>query len=186
MALPVTIVASGGLPVIDMAANGFPVTSVASGGLPVTLVAGYNLGIGVTFVSESGAAVTENIVADWDDETLDLTPDFALDSVEFAVSDDIEEWRSASADMSSPTIATVSITSLTPLTLSPATFDFGGDWLTGTWYVQFWLKRGGSYVGKSNIETITLTSASNKFLLEGGTFRYLMEGGTSLLITEGS
>ena len=58
MALPVTIVARGGLPVSDMAANGFPLASVASGGLPGTLVVGYNLGIGVTFVTDSGATVS--------------------------------------------------------------------------------------------------------------------------------
>lgn len=158
MALPVTIVASGGLPVIDMAANGFPVTSVASGGLPVTLVAGYNLGIGVTFVSESGAAVTENIVADWDDDTLDLTPDFAIDSVEFAVNDVIEMRRSSTdATVTTYTSASATITSITPLTLDTA-FDFGGDWAAGTWYVQFWLTRASVEIGKSNIETLTLTS----------------------------
>ena len=158
MALPVTIVASGGLPVIDMAANGFPVTSVASGGLPVTLVAGYNLGIGVTFVSESGAAVTENITATWDGETNDLTPDFALDSLEFAVNDVVEMRRSASdSSVVTYTAATATITSITPLTLDTA-FDFGGDWAAGTWYVQFWLKRSSVEVGKSNIETFTLVS----------------------------
>ena len=142
MALPVTIVASGGLPVIDMAANGFPVTSVASGGLPVTLVAGYNLGIGVTFVSESGAAVTENIVADWDDDTLDLTPGFSLDSTEFSVSDILEMRRSPTdATVLTYTRAQITITGLSPVTLS-GDWDFSGDWTPGTWYAQVWLIRG--------------------------------------------
>ncbi len=136
------------------------------------------------------SAVPENITADWDDDTTDLTPDFALDSLEFAVNDVVEERRSSS----DPTVTTYTSAQATIIAVDPgtgaitldSTFDFGGDWATGTWYVQFWLKRSSVEVGKSNIETITLTSASNKFLLEGGTSRYLMEGGSSLFITEGS
>ena len=136
------------------------------------------------------SAVPENITADWDDDTTDLTPDFALDSTEFAVNDVVEERRSPS----DPTVTTYTSAQATIIAVDPgtgaitldSTFDFGGNWAAGTWYVQFWLIRSAVEIGKSNIETITLTSASNKFLLEGGTSRYLMEGGSSLFITEGS
>lgn len=135
-------------------------------------------------------AVPENIVLTWDGDATDLTPDFALDSTEFAVNDVVEERRSPS----DPTVTTYTSAQATIIAVDPgtgaitldSTFDFGGNWAAGTWYVQFWLIRSAAEIGKSNIETITLTSASNKFLLEGGTSRYLMEGGSSLFITEGS
>lgn len=176
MALPVTIVASGGLPVIDMAANGFPVTSVASGGLPVTLVAGYNLGIGVTFVSESGAAVTENIVLTWDGNATDLTPLFTADSVTWEVNDYAEmRWSSSDATLATYTSEQRLITSKTPLTLA-SDFAYGSGLTAGTWYMQIWNYRGASYVGKSNIETITLTSSASLRVINGGDFRVINGG----------
>ena len=134
--------------------------------------------------------VTENITATWDGDTFNLLPILSLDSTEFAVNDVVEERRSPS----DPTVTTYTSAQATIIAVDPgtgaitldSTFDFGGDWATGTWYVQFWLIRAAAEIGKSNIETITLTSATSKFLLEGGTSRLLMEGGTSLLITEGS
>ena len=135
-------------------------------------------------------AVPENITATWDGDTFNLLPIISLDSLEFAVNDVVEERRSPS----DPTVTTYTSAQATIIAVDPgtgaitldSTFDFGGNWAAGTWYVQFWLIRSAVEIGKSNIETITLTSASNKFLLEGGTSRYLMEGGSSLFITEGS
>lgn len=108
------------------------------------------------------SAVPENITADWDDDTTDLTPDFALDSLEFAVNDVVEERRSPS----DPTVTTYTSAQATIIAVDPgtgaitldSTFDFGGDWAASTWYVQFWLKRSSVEVGKSNIETFTLVS----------------------------
>lgn len=108
--------------------------------------------------------VTENITATWNGDTLDLTPDFALDSTEFAVNDVVEERRSPS----DPTVTTYTSAQATIIAVDPgtgaitldSTFDFGGDWVTGTWYVQFWLTRASVEIGKSNIETITLTSVA--------------------------
>lgn len=110
------------------------------------------------------SAVPENITADWDDDTTDLTPDFALDSLEFAVNDVVEERRSPS----DPTVTTYTSAQATIIAVDPgtgaitldSTFDFGGNWAAGTWYVQFWLTRASVEVGKSNIETITLTSVA--------------------------
>jgi len=131
-------------------------------------------------------AVPENIVLTWDGDATDLTPLFTADSVTWEVDDYAEmRWSSSDATLATYTSEQRLITSKTPLTLA-SDFAYGSGLTAGTWYMQIWNYRGASYVGKSNIETITLTSASNKFLLEGGTFRYLMEGGTSLLITEGS
>ena len=107
-------------------------------------------------------AVPENITATWDAETSDLTPDFALDSLEFAVNDVVEERRSPS----DPTVTTYTSAQATIIAVDPgtgaitldSTFDFGGNWAAGTWYVQFWLTRASVEIGKSNIETLTLTS----------------------------
>jgi len=112
----------------------------------------------------SGGAVPENVTLTWNGDTLDLTPDFALDSLEFAVNDVVEERRSPS----DPTVTTYTSAQATIIAVDPgtgaitldSTFDFGGDWATGTWYVQFWLTRASVEVGKSNIETITLTSVA--------------------------
>ena len=110
------------------------------------------------------SAVPENITADWDDDTTDLTPDFALDSTEFAVNDVVEERRSPS----DPTVTTYTSAQATIIAVDPgtgaitldSTFDFGGDWAAGTWYVQFWLIRAAAEIGKSNISTLTLISTA--------------------------
>lgn len=122
-------------------------------------------------------AVPENITATWDGETSDLTPDFALDSLEFAVNDVVEMRRSASdSSVVTYTAAQATITSISPLTLD-STFNFGGDWATGTWYVQFWLIRAAAEIGKSNIETITLASSMVDYIeLEGGGYIELEAG----------
>ena len=109
-------------------------------------------------------AVPENITADWDDDTTDLTPDFALDSTEFAVNDVVEERRSPS----DPTVTTYTSAQATIIAVDPgtgaitldSTFDFSGNWAAGTWYVQFWLIRAAAEIGKSNIETLTLISTA--------------------------
>ena len=127
------------------------------------------------------AAVTENITATWDGETNDLTPDFALDSLEFAVNDVVEERRSPS----DPTVTTYTSAQATIIAVDPgtgaitldSTFDFGGNWAAGTWYVQFWLIRAAAEIGKSNIETITLTSSMVDYIeLEGGGYIELEAG----------
>jgi hypothetical protein len=131
-------------------------------------------------------AVPENIVLTWDGNATDLTPLFAADSVTWEVNDYAEmRWSSSDATLATYTSEQRLITSKTPLTLA-SDFAYGSGLTAGTWYMQIWNYRGSAYVGKSNIETITLTSATSKFLLEGGTSRLLMEGGTSLFITEGS
>jgi len=109
-------------------------------------------------------AVPENIVLTWDGNTTDLTPVFSLDSTEFAVNDVVEERRSPS----DPTVTTYTSAQATIIAVDPgtgaitldSTFDFSGDWTPGTWYAQVWLKRGADYIGKSNIETLTLTSVA--------------------------
>jgi hypothetical protein len=122
-------------------------------------------------------AVPENITLTWNGDTLDLTPDFALDSTEFAVNDVVEERRSSSdPTVTTYTSAQATITSISPLTLD-TDFDFGGDWAAGTWYVQFWLIRSAAEIGKSNIETITLASSMVDYIeLEGGGYIELEAG----------
>lgn len=107
------------------------------------------------------AAVPENITATWDGDTLDLSPDFALDFTDIATYDVIEQWRSASSDMSGYEMgdAEATVDGFGGVTLS-GPFGFADDLAPGTWYVQFWLLRGATYVGKSNIETLTLTSVA--------------------------
>ena len=128
----------------------------------------------------SGGAVPENITLTWNGDTLDLTPDFALDSTEFAVNDVVEERRSPS----DPTVTTYTSAQATIIAVDPgtgaitldSTFDFGGDWAAGTWYVQFWLIRSAAEIGKSNIETITLTSSASLRVINGGDFRVINGG----------
>lgn len=124
------------------------------------------------------AAVPENITATWDGDTLDLSPDFALDFTDIATYDVIEQWRSASSDMSGYEMgdAEATVDGFGGVTLS-GPFGFADDLAPGTWYVQFWLLRGATYVGKSNIETITLTSSMVDYIeLEGGGYIELEAG----------
>lgn len=106
------------------------------------------------------SAVPENITLTWSGDTFDLTPQFAQDSTEFAASDILELRRSPSdATVLTYTSAQITINSIRPVVLS-GDWDFSGDWTPGTWYTQLWLKRGASYIGKSNIETLSLTSVA--------------------------
>lgn len=122
-------------------------------------------------------AVPENIVLTWDGDATDLTPLFAADSVTWEVNDYAEmRWSSSDATLATYTSEQRLITSKTPLTLA-SDFAYGSGLTAGTWYMQIWNYRGASYVGKSNIETITLTSSMVDYIeLEGGGYIELEAG----------
>ena len=122
-------------------------------------------------------AVPENIVLTWDGDATDLTPLFTADSVTWEVDDYAEmRWSSSDATLATYTSEQRLITSKTPLTLA-SDFAYGSGLTAGTWYMQIWNYRGASYVGKSNIETITLTSSMVDYIeLEGGGYIELEAG----------
>ena len=112
----------------------------------------------VTVVSGSigGSSLTAPVLT-WDGETLDLTPDFAIDLTAPAVSDIITMRCSKDVGFATYDDATDTITSIAPV--NTLDFDFGGDWTPGTWYVKVFFTRGVTESTHSNTETVTLASS---------------------------
>ena len=136
----------------------------------------YTGAVKVTVMSGSigGSSLTAPVLT-WDGETLDLTPDFAIDLTAPAVSDIITMRRSTDVGFTTYDDATETVSSIGPVVLSGA-FDFGGDWTPGTWYVKVSVTRGVDTSAFSNIETITLTSSASLRVINGGDFRVINGG----------